>query len=56
MDDFDRGFDNMLSSALEYEMLTRQGKPIPIGLQRRLDEASDWLNNLSDRDYSRFIH
>ena len=31
MDDFDRGFDNMMSSALEYEILTRQGKPISKG-------------------------
>ena len=56
MDDFDRGFDNMVYSALEYERLTIQGKPIPIELQRRLDEARDWLSNLSDRDYSRLIH
>ncbi len=55
-DDFDRGFDNWMSSAIEHETLTRQGKPIPTGLQRRLDEARDWLNNLSDSDYSRLIH
>lgn len=56
MNDFDNRFDNVMSSALEYEMLIRQGKSIPIGLQRRLDEASDWLNNLSDRDYKKLIH
>ena len=54
--DFDCGFDNMMSSALEYEMLTKKGKPISIGLQRRLDKASDWLNNLSDNDYNRLIY
>ena len=56
MDDFDRGFDNMMSSALEYEILTRQGKAIPRELQDRLDESREWLNGLSDYDYSRLIH
>lgn len=55
-DDFDRGFDNWMSSAIEHEMLTRQEKPIPTELQRRMDEARDWLNNLSDEEYSRLIH
>ena len=54
--DFDEGFDKMMSSALEYEWLRRQGKPIPKELQKRLDESRDWLHNLSDRDYSRLIH
>ena len=54
--DFDEGFDNWMSSAIEYEMLTRQGKPIPRKLQRRMDEATDWLNNLSDEEYSSLIH
>jgi hypothetical protein len=55
-DDFDSGFHNWMSSAIEYEMLTRQGKPIPRKLQRRIDESIDWLNNLSDEEYSRLIH
>ena len=55
-DDFDTGFDNWMSSAIEYEMLTRAGKPIPRELQRRMDEAWDWLSNLSDEEYSRLIH
>ena len=54
--DFDIGFDKWMSSATEHEMLTRQGKPIPRKLQRRIDESIDWLNNLSDEDYSRLIH
>lgn len=54
--DFDEGFDNWMSSAIEYEMLTRQGKPIPRKLQKRMDEAGDWLTNLSDEEYSRLIH
>lgn len=45
-----------MSSAIEHEMLKRQGKPIPTGLQRRIDEARDWLSNLSDSDYNRLIH
>lgn len=45
-----------MSSAIEYEMLTRKGKPIPNELQRRIDESIDWLNNLSDEEYSRLIH
>jgi hypothetical protein len=55
-DDFDEGFHNWMSSAIEYEMLTRQGKSIPRKLQRRIDESIDWLNNLSDEEYSRLIH
>lgn len=54
--DFDRGFDNWMSSAIEYERLTRQGKPISRKLQKRIDESNDWLNNLSDEDYSRLIY
>ena len=54
--DFDEGFDNWMSSAIEYERLTRQGKPIPRKLQRRIDEAGEWLNNLSDEEYSSLIH
>ena len=55
-DEFDTGFHNMMSSAMEYESLRRQGKQIPIGLQRQLDKASYWLNNLSDEEYSSLIH
>ena len=55
-DDFDSGFNKMMSSAIEYEILTRQGKPIPRKLQKMLDESSDWLNNLSDEEYSSLIH
>ena len=54
--DFDEGFDKWMSSAIEHEMLTRQGKPISKELQRRIDESSVWLHNLSDEDYSRLIH
>lgn len=56
MDDFDIGFHNMMSSSLEYEILSRQGKLIPRELQERLKESSDWLNGLSDSDYNRLIH
>ena len=55
-DMFEDGFHNMMSSALEYEGLRKQGKPIPEDLQRRLDEARDWVSNLSNNDYSRLIH
>ena len=54
-DDFDTGFNKMMSSAIEYEMLTRQGESIPRKLQKRMDEGGDWLNNLSDEDYSSLI-
>ena len=54
--DFDEGFHNWVSSAIEYEMLTRAGKPIPRELQRRIDESIEWVNNLSDEEYSRLIH
>lgn len=54
--DFDIGFDKWMSSAIEYEMLTRRGKPIPMELLKKLDESADWLNGLSDSDYNRLIH
>ena len=55
-DDFEIGFNKMISSAIEYEILTQQGKLIPRKLQKMLDESSDWLNNLSDEEYSSLIH
>jgi hypothetical protein len=39
--DFDEGFDKWMSSAIEYERLTSQGKPIPREIQDRLDESSE---------------
>jgi hypothetical protein len=54
--DFDEGFHSWMSSAIEHEMLTRAGKPIPRELQRRIDESIEWVNNLSDEEYSRLIH
>ena len=56
MDDFDRGFEEMMSSAMEYERLKRAGKRIPKGLEERLERSTEWLNGLSDEDYSRLIH
>ena len=55
-DEFDTGFHNMMSSAIEYESLRRQGKPIPHELQQRIDESIAWVNGLSNDDYSRLIH
>lgn len=55
-DDFDTGFHNMMSSAMEYESLRRQGKSIPHELQQRIDESIAWVNGLSDEEYSRLIH
>ena len=56
MDDFDRGFEEMMSSAIEYETLKRAGKKIPKRLEERLRRSTEWLNGLSDEDYSRLIH
>ena len=56
MDDFDRGFDEMMSSAIEYERLKRAGKKIPKRVEERLKRSSEWLNGLSDEEYSRLIH
>lgn len=36
MDDFDGGFDEMMSSAMEYEKLKRAGKRIPKRPEERL--------------------
>lgn len=55
-DTFDIGFNNMMSSAIEYECLKRNGKQITKELQNRLDESKNWLNGLSDEGYSRLIH
>ena len=54
--DFDTGFVNWISSALEYESLRREGKEIPKELQKRLDRGAEWVSNLSAQDYSRLIH
>ena len=56
MDDFDRGFNEMMSASIEYERRKRAGKKIPKRLQERMKESSEWLNRLSDEDYSRLIH
>ena len=45
-----------MSSAIKYKRLTRHGKSISKKLQRRMDETSNWLNNLSDEEYNRLIH
>lgn len=54
-DTFDIGFNNMMSSAVEYGFLKRAGKPISKELQDRLNESSNWLNGLTDEEYSRLI-
>lgn len=56
MDDFDRGFNEMMSSAIEYEKLKRAGKRIPKRVEERLKRSKEWLNGLSDEEYSRLIH
>lgn len=55
-DTFDIGFNNMMSSAIEYECLKRNGKQIPKELQDRLNESSNWIDGLTDEEYSRLIH
>lgn len=49
------GFDDMMNVALEYEFLKRQKKHIPSELRERLEKAFNWLNDLSDKEYSRLI-
>lgn len=49
------GFDDMMNAALEYEFLKRQKKSIPSELRERLEKVFNWLNDLSDEDYSRLI-
>lgn len=53
---FDIRFNEMMAKAIEYEMVKREGKPIGKGLQKRLEKLFDWINNLSDEDYSKLIH
>lgn len=55
-DTFDIGFNNMMSSAIEYECLKRNGKQIPKELQDRLNESSNWIDGLTNEEYSRLIH
>lgn len=50
------GFDDMMNAALEYEFLKKQKKSIPNELRERLEKAFNWLNNLSDEEYSKLIH
>lgn len=54
--DFDAGFHNWMSSAMACEWYEKQGTPISQELKKRRDEAIDWLNGLSDEEYSRLIH
>lgn len=54
--EFDNGFCNWMSSAIEYETLKREGKPIQDEVQKRLDKAFEWVHNLSGEEYSRLIH
>ena len=56
MDSFDVGFNKLITSTIEYELLRQQDEPIPDELLQRLDESSAWLRGLSDEDYSRLIH
>lgn len=53
---FDAGFHNMMASAMEVDWYEKHGKPIPQELKKRRDEARDWLNGLSDEEYSSLIH
>ena len=48
MDDFDGGFEEMMSSAIEYEKLKRAGKKIPKRLEERLRRSTDWLKELRE--------
>lgn len=50
------GFNNMMNTAIEYELLKSQDKPIPDELRKRFDKVAEWMNNLSDFEYSRLIH
>lgn len=56
MDNFDSGFNNMMSSAIEYERLKSKGEPIPDELKWRMEQAGSWIRDLSDSEYSRLIH
>lgn len=53
---FDDGFNLMMSSSIEYEMLRRQGKKIPEELNQRMKQWSNWVDNLSQEEYNRLIH
>jgi hypothetical protein len=54
--DFDSGFHNLMVSAMAEDWYKKHGKPIPLKWQKRLDEARDWLEGLSNEDYDRLIH
>lgn len=54
--DFNAGFHNLMASAMMADQYNEHGEPIPQKLQKRLDEARDWLEGLSAKDYSRLIH
>lgn len=57
MDDFDRGFNEMMSASIEYEKFkSAYKKKIPKRVEKRMQESSEWLNGLSDEEYSKLIH
>lgn len=55
-DEFEDGFNNWMSSALQYEHCKRHNIPISDELQERMDSASSWIEKLSDDEYDRLIH
>lgn len=50
------GFNDMMNTVLEYEFLKKKRKPISNELKARLDKVFNWLDNLSDKEYSKLIH
>lgn len=54
--EFENGFNNWMSSALQYEHCRRNNIPISDELQERMDSASSWIEKLSDDEYDRLIH
>ena len=53
---FDAGFHNMMASAMHADWYEKHGKPVPQELKKRLAAAVDWINGLSNEEYSRLIH
>lgn len=55
-DEFEDGFNNWMSSALQYEHCKRNNIPISDELQERMNSSGNWIENLSDDEYDRLIH
>ncbi len=55
-DDFHAHFHEWMSACLKYEQYRLKGLEIPEDVDNALKKSLEWIENLSDEEYSRLIH